>query len=104
MLLLFAQLSHFGGTSLASAQTDANLAAHLHRLLTPPPASSAKSRVHWLLRAMRPLPPHFVVIIFPQMRSCKSSATVKKYNLLIICAIEITSVADGINLASSGTP
>ena len=61
-------------------------------------------RLHWLLRRVRPLPAPSVVIISAQRRSCKSSATLKNHNLLIICVIEIKSVADGINLASSGTP
>ena len=43
------------------------------------------------------------MIASAQRCSCKSSGTPRNYNLLIICTIKITSVADGINLASSGT-
>ena len=87
-------------------------AAHLHRLLTQPPASSAKRRANWLQQAQRSFsfnasPPRGVRskrLRVKIARSSKSSGTVKNHNSLIICVIKTTSVADGINLASSGTP
>ena len=85
------------GANAASWQTAS-------RGLMPPSASSAMRLAHWLLRTMWPLPAPFVVIISARRRSCKSSGTLKNHNSLIIYTIEISSVADGINLASSGTP